>query len=101
MVEGSSQENANVLVGLGRMCTGPSPVLSTAVAHVYAGQLLSGVRLNRLSTWAPQDITNTMWALSELQLKDTDFIRAAVAAAPVWLPRSTGFNVNQAAMACA
>jgi hypothetical protein len=40
--------------------------------------------------------------LSELQLKDAEFIPAAVAAAPVWLSKSTEpFNLTQAATACA
>jgi hypothetical protein len=97
---GTSQAVANLLVGLGRMCTGPSPLLSTAAAQGYAGQLLSGVRLNRLSSWAPQHIDNTMWALGELQSKDTEFIRAAVAAAPVWLPQCSKQSFNQALSAC-
>ena len=99
--EGVPQAVSNVLVGLGRMCTGPSPLLSTAAAQQYAGQLLSGVRLNRLSTWAPQHISNAMWALGELQLKGEEFVQAAAAAAPVWLPKSTTFDLNQAATACA
>jgi hypothetical protein len=41
-----------------------------------------------------------MWALGELQSKDTEFIRAAVAAAPVWLPQCSKQNFNQALSAC-
>jgi hypothetical protein len=47
--EGSSQNNAKVLLGLGRMCTGPSPLLvSTAVAQGYAVKLLAGVQLDSM-----------------------------------------------------
>jgi hypothetical protein len=96
--EGDPQHVSNVLVGLGHMCTGPAPLLSIAAAHNCARQVLSGVRL---SSWKAQDITNAMWALSELQLKGEGFFQAAVAAAPMWLPKSTAFDVTQAATACA
>jgi hypothetical protein len=101
ITEGSPQHTVNVLVGLSRMCTGPSPVLSTAAAQGYAGQVLSGVRLNSLSKWKAQDITNAMWALGELQLEGEGFLQAAVAAAPVWLLKGTALDITQAATACA
>jgi hypothetical protein len=101
VLEGNPQEIVNVLVGLGRMCTGPLPLLSTAAAQGYAGQLLSHKQLNRLSRWRPQEITNAMWALGELQLMDERFIQAAVSAAPNWLTKGNYFNVTQAATACA
>jgi hypothetical protein len=99
--DGTSQAFSNVLVGLARMCTGPLPLLSMNAAQAYAEQLLSGVRLNRVSSWEPQPITNTMWALGELQLKGAEFIPAAIAAAPVWLSRCNDNHLRQAAAACA
>ena len=56
---------------------------------------------DQIGSWNPQHITNAMWACVELGLADEQFIAAAVAAAPKWLPQSTGFNVTQAASACA
>jgi hypothetical protein len=98
---GSGQAVSNVLVGLVRMCTGPSPLLPTAVAQGYAGELLSGVQLGRVGSWHPQPVTNSLWALGELQLRDDRFIRALAAAAQKWLPRSSPREVSQAATACA
>jgi hypothetical protein len=97
--QGVPQAVSNVLVGLSRMCTGPSPLLTTTAAQEYTVQVLSGVR--RVSSWNPQDITNAMWALGELRLMDEGFVRAAVAAAPNWLPRSTSYDLSQAISACA
>jgi hypothetical protein len=48
--DGKPQELANVLIGLGRMCAGPSPQLPAAAAQGFARQVLSQVRLNRLSS---------------------------------------------------
>jgi hypothetical protein len=99
--EGVPQAVSNVLVGLSRMCTGSSPLLSTAAAQEYAQQLLSSVWLNRVSSWNTQSITNAMWAMGEFTFKDEGFLRAAVAAAPNWLLKSTPFDLAQAATACA
>ena len=101
VAEGTGQDASNVLVALNRMCMGSSPLLSVAAAQAYAGQLLAGVNLNRVPSWESQQINNSLWALGELQLKDNRFIRAAVAAAPKWLPNTNPRQVSQAATACA
>jgi hypothetical protein len=100
-IEGTDQAVSNLLVGLGRMCSGPSPLISTAAAQGYAGQLLSGVQLKSVSSWSTQSITNALWALGELQLEDNRFIHSAAAAARNWLPLSKPREVSQAATACA
>ena len=109
--DGKPQELANALIGLGRMCAGPSPLLPAAAAQGFARQVLSHVRLNRLSSldnssndssgWSPQAITNIMMTLVDLQLYFKDFFEAAAAAAAYWLPRSTALDLTQAATACA
>jgi hypothetical protein len=100
-VDGVPQAASNVLMGLARMCTGPSPLLSTAAAREHAQQLLAGIQPRRVSSWGPRDISNAMWAFGELQLKNDELVSAAVAAAPRWLPQCNDAGVSQAATACA
>lgn len=90
----------NVLVGLAKMAGGKALVIGVEFARACSSQLLSMIG-SRMESWVPQHISNTTWACGELRLANEQFVAAAVAAAPRWLPDSTGFDLTQAASACA
>jgi hypothetical protein len=96
----SSQNTSIVLVGLANMAAGTAPIISLGFARVCSRKLLAMFG-PQARTWIPQHTTNAMWACGELGLANEPFIAAAVAAAPRWLPQSTGFDLTQAASACA
>jgi hypothetical protein len=99
----NTQNPANVLLGLpdaANMAAGTTPVISADCARQHGRQLLPLVQ-DRVGSWSSQHITNAMWACGELGLANEQFFAAAVAAAPKWLPQSTGFDLTQAASACA
>jgi len=97
----NNQNVSNTLVSLAHLATGPHCLLRLIFAQHATNQLLEGRLHGSLSSWEPQHITNSMWACSELGLFDEQFMAAAVAAAPQWVPRSTGYDLNQALSACA
>jgi len=96
-----SQHVSNALVSLALLATGPDPLVSLSFAQHAANQLLAGKMHGSFNSFDPQHITNSMWACGELGLFDEHFMAAAVAAAPQWVPSSTGYAVTQAAAACA
>jgi len=98
---GSSQAVSNVLVSLALLATSAAPLVSLSFAQHAAKQLLAGRRPGSLKDWDPQAVTNSMWSCGELGLFDEQFMAAAVAAAPQWVPSSTGFDLTQALSSCA
>jgi len=95
------QEVANVLLALALTATSVNPLISLSFAQHAATQLLEGRLHGSLVGWVPQAVTNSMWACGELGLFDEQFMAAAVAAAPQWVPSSTGYDLSQALTACA
>lgn len=91
------QAVANVLLALGRFATGPAPVLSRSFAQAAARPLLAGAVQQCLRGWPPQEISNSLWACGVLGLAHEQFVSAAVASAPQWVPRSIAPNLTQAA----
>jgi hypothetical protein len=102
LVAGSptGQDPSNLLLALAAMSTGKAPVVSHTFAKQSAVQLLAMVG-NNLTNSTPQTVTNAMWACSELGLPGELFLSAAVATAPTWVPHCTGYDICQAAAACA
>jgi len=101
VARGTSQAVSNVMGSLAHLATGPHPLISLSFSQDAANQLLEGRLHGSLSSWEPQNITNSMWACGELGLFDEQFMAAAVAAAPQWVPNSTDLHLNQALSACA
>jgi hypothetical protein len=99
---------ANALVALGRLAAatkpaeGTTPVVSRESAQQCALQLLQGKVARQLEMWGPQDITNSMLALSQLGVSADSFFDRAAAALPVnaWLSRATAASLMQVASAC-
>jgi len=101
LASGNSQALSNVLVSLALLATSAAPLVSLTFAQHTANQLLAGIPPGSLKGWQPQPVTNSMWACGELGVIDGQFMAAAVAAAPQWVPRSTDYDLNQALTACA
>jgi hypothetical protein len=94
------QAASNVLLGIARMAASRTPAITMGFARDCSKPLLFMVQ-HQVQSWESRHITNTMWACGELGLADEQFIAAAIAAAPRWVPHSMGLHVNQAVTACA
>jgi hypothetical protein len=105
---GKPQGVANVLTALGRLAAstkaaaGNPPAISKEFAQQCAIQLLQGKVARQLERWEPQDLANSMLALSQLGLFVNSFFDSAVAALSVnaWLSRTKPAEVVQVALAC-
>jgi hypothetical protein len=99
-MEDTPQGTSNVLLSLACMASGSKPLLSKAFAEAAAQHLLDAAVQRKLRDWIAQTITNAMWACGQLQLTDSTFMSAVVAAAPKWLPVATPVELSQALIAC-
>jgi len=97
----NNQAVSNVLMSLALLATGPHSLLSLSFSQHAAKQLITGTSPGSLKSWKLQHITMSMWACGELGLFDEQFMAAAVAAAPQWVPKAANPEVVQALAACA
>jgi hypothetical protein len=102
------QDVAVVLVALSRLAAstkaaaGDTPAISKEFAQQCALQLVQGRAARQLARWEPQNITNSMLALSQLGVAAGSFFDRAVAAVPAnaWLSRAIAAEVVQVAWEC-
>jgi hypothetical protein len=101
---GQPNQLSNVMLGLNWLslpAAGAGPAVDRAFAWQCAAELLQGKLACQVAAWELQQIANSMWACSRLDVNDAAFLDRAAAAAVRWLPSAVNADVNQLAGACA
>jgi hypothetical protein len=97
--KGRPQNMSNTIFALAQLTTAAPPVLSQDLVQQCVQQLLQGKLAAHLADWNSQDVGNVAWACAKLDMPQADFMAAAAANTPRWLPAATVAGIGQVAFA--